>query len=172
MDAPGIELPLAARPDEPCLQAQHEAAQGRLARVEEELNRLTVAIASGRELPSGLQAVKERKHRREQLRTELAAREGRGRVIVLDLRETKRDLRERLQDWGGSWAATRHELGRSSGSYGWTGRPSPPRRTEEGASTSSPGRDRSGDFWRGRRFQIPGWPQGIFGMYSARPRWP
>ncbi len=101
-----IELAIAKaaerlRPDSNHLEVQRETLKGELAKVEEELERLTTAIASGGDLPALLQGVKDRERRRAEVQEQLAALNGCERVSRFDLHQVGRELRARLEDWRG-----------------------------------------------------------------------
>ncbi len=88
-------------PDSNQLEVQRETLKGKLAKVEEELERLTTATASGGDLPTVLQGVKDRERRGAELREQLAALNGCERVSRFDLHQEGRELRGRLEDWPG-----------------------------------------------------------------------
>ncbi len=89
------------RPDQSQLDVQRGKMKADLAQVEEELARLTTAIASGGDLPSLLQGIKDRERRRAHLREQLAALESCEQVSQFDFRQIEQELRARLEDWRG-----------------------------------------------------------------------
>jgi hypothetical protein len=72
-----------------------------LVKIEEELVRLSTAIASGGELAALLDAVRKREERRRRLQAEMMSLDGLVRVSALDLRRLERAIRERFDDWHG-----------------------------------------------------------------------
>jgi site-specific DNA recombinase len=72
-----------------------------LVNIEQELVRLSAAIASGGELAALLDAVREREQRRRRLEADLMSLDSLVRVSALDLRRLERAIRERFDDWHG-----------------------------------------------------------------------
>ncbi len=89
------------RPDQSQLEVQRGKMKANLAQVEEELACLTTAIASGGDLPSLLQGIKDRERRRAHLREQLAGLERCDQVSQFDFRQIEQELRARLEDWRG-----------------------------------------------------------------------
>jgi site-specific DNA recombinase len=78
---------------------QDAALQGQLQTVEQELARLSIAIATGGELPTLLAASQEREQRRAHLRQAVTAQATAQSLGRLDLRLLDRELRTKIADW-------------------------------------------------------------------------
>ncbi len=89
-----------AHEEEQAASAPQEAdVQAQLRSVEEELARLSTAIASGGDLPSLVSALKEREHRRAHLRQQVEARLAARQLGRVDLKGLERDLKAKIADW-------------------------------------------------------------------------
>src|SRR5262245_2344332 len=75
--------------------------QAELAVLEQELTRLTAAVAQGGELKPLLDGIQSRERRRRVLQTELAGLEGLRAVGARDVQDIQRDVELRLADWRG-----------------------------------------------------------------------
>jgi hypothetical protein len=75
--------------------------QGELTVLEQELTRLTAAVAQGGDLKPLLDGIQARERRRGTLQTELAGLEGLRPVTALDLQQLQREVEVRLADWRG-----------------------------------------------------------------------
>ncbi len=89
------------RPAENTLVPQHTAARAELAVIEQELSRLSQAVAQGGDLPALLDAIRGRERRRQGLQDDLAALERFRQLGTVDLARLERDARERLSDFQG-----------------------------------------------------------------------
>jgi hypothetical protein len=78
---------------------QEADLQAQLRAVEDELARLSTAIAAGGDLPSLVSALQEREHRRAQLRQQVEARLASRQLERLDLKGLERDLKAKIADW-------------------------------------------------------------------------
>jgi hypothetical protein len=78
-----------------------DAITAELSRVEGEIARLTAAVASGGDLSSLLEALRERERRRDRLRAEVAELERAQVLSGADVAKLEADLRDRLADWRG-----------------------------------------------------------------------
>jgi hypothetical protein len=101
-----IVVRVLAEPQKPSSTVERDRPAAMLAEVEQELERLTRAVASGAETPSMLTAIKGREARRAALAARLAAQAAVRDVSTLDLAEVRRIARQQVAEWTG--LMTRH----------------------------------------------------------------
>ncbi len=80
-------------------EAERVALRAELGQLEQELDRLALAIAKGGELPALLRALQSGERRRADLEAQLAAQESLSRTGALDPEVLRRSLRTRLDEW-------------------------------------------------------------------------
>ncbi|MGH7265673.1 MAG: recombinase family protein [Candidatus Rokuibacteriota bacterium] len=94
----GLEL---LRPAEESVVPRRDAVQAELAALDQELGRLSAAVAEGGDLPALLDAIKTREQRKRRLQEELAGPQNLERVAAADTSQLQRELEARLADWRG-----------------------------------------------------------------------
>ena len=77
------------------------ALQAELTVLEQELARLTAAVAQGGDLTALVEAIRAREQRRRTLQEEVAGLQGLRPVTALDLQQIQREVETRLADWRG-----------------------------------------------------------------------
>ncbi len=80
---------------------QQRSVRVELVKLGQELTRLGAAIASGGDIPTLLEAAREREQRRHRLEAELISVEGLARMSALDVRRLELAIRERFDGWRG-----------------------------------------------------------------------
>ena len=88
-------------PSQESVSGQKVALRAKLTALEEELTRLTTAVARGGNLPTLIEAIKERELEQKGVRGVMARLEGMVQVGLLDHSSLQRDLENRLKDWHG-----------------------------------------------------------------------